>query len=109
MQSRVTYAQRPHLFRNIGRKQFEEVTSASGPALQRAMVARGAAYADIDNDGDLDVIVNTNNGPARLFRNDSLEPNNVLRVQTVGTSSIATGSARGSRSRSAAGRASGRW
>ena len=86
VQSRVAYAQRPHLFHNIGRKQFEEVSSASGPALQRAMVARGAAFADIDNDGDLDVIVNTNNGPARLFRNDSLEPNNVLRVQTVGTS-----------------------
>jgi enediyne biosynthesis protein E4 len=86
VQSRVTYAQRPHLFHNIGRKQFEEVTAASGPALQRAIVARGAAFADIDNDGDLDVIVNTNNGPARLLRNDSLEPNNVLRVQTVGTS-----------------------
>jgi len=86
VQSRVTYSQRPHLFHNIGRKQFEEVTAASGPALQRAIVARGAAFADIDNDGDLDVIVNTNSGPARLFRNDSLEPNNVLRVQTVGTS-----------------------
>ena len=59
----------------------------AGPALQRAMVARGAAYADYDNDGDLDIVVTTNNGPARLFRNDDGNRNNVLRVQTVGTTS----------------------
>ena len=85
VQSRVTYAQRPHLFRNTGRKQFEDVSRQAGPALQRAMVARGAAYADYDNDGDLDIVVTTNNGPARLIRNDGGNQNNVLRVQTVGT------------------------
>ena len=87
MQSRVTYAERPHLFRNAGRKQFEEVSAQAGPALQHAIVARGAAYADVDNDGDLDIIVTTNNGPAHLFRNDGGNRNNVLRVQTVGTAS----------------------
>ena len=87
VQSRVTYAERPHLFRNAGSKQFEEVSAQAGPALQRAIVARGAAYADFDNDGDLDIIVTTNNGPAHLFRNDGGNRNHVLRVQTVGTAS----------------------
>jgi hypothetical protein len=87
VQSRVTYAQRPHLFRNVGRKQFEDVGTQAGPALQRAIVARGAAYSDYDHDGDLDIVVTSNNGPARLFRNDGGNRNNVLRVETVGTRS----------------------
>ena len=48
---------------------------------------RGAAYGDFDNDGDLDVLVTVNNGPARLLRNDGGNRNNVLRVQTIGTTS----------------------
>ena len=51
------------------------------------MVARGAAYGDYDNDGDLDVLVTVNNGAARLLRNDGGNRNNVLRVQTIGTAS----------------------
>lgn len=85
VQSRVTYAQRPHLFRNTGRKQFEEITAQAGPALQRALVARGAAYGDFDGDGDLDIVLNVNNGPARLFRNDTPASNHVLRVRPIGS------------------------
>jgi enediyne biosynthesis protein E4 len=84
VQSRVAYAQRPHLFRNTGQKQFEEITAEAGPALQRAMVARGAVYGDYDNDGDLDVLVNVNNGAARLFRNDSDSQRGLLRVRLAG-------------------------
>ena len=85
VQPTVKYAQPPHLFRNRGRKKFEEVTSKLGRALNRAVVGRGAAYGDFDNDGDLDLLITTNNGPARLLRNDNANQNDLLRVKTVGT------------------------
>ena len=87
VQPKVKYAQPPHLFRNVGKKRFEEVTNKLGAAFQRAVVARGAAYGDIDNDGDLDLLITTNNGPARLLRNDGGNQNNLLRIKTVGTNS----------------------
>ena len=87
VQARVTYAQPPHLFRNVNGKQFEDVRAQVGAAFGRPVVARGAAYADYDNDGDLDVLMNVNNGPARLLRNDGGNRSNVVRVQAVGTAS----------------------
>src|SRR6185369_17246778 len=54
-------------------------------AFQLPAVARGAAYADVDNDGDLDLLITANNGPARLLRNDGGNRNHMLRVKTVGT------------------------
>jgi hypothetical protein len=87
VQPNVKYAQPPHLFRNLGQNNFDEVTPTLGPALQRAIVGRGAAYADFDNDGDLDLLITANNGPARLLRNDNGNQNDMLRVKTVGTRS----------------------
>jgi hypothetical protein len=87
VQPNVKYAQPPHLFRNLGQNKFEEVTTTLGPALQRAIVGRGAAYGDFDNDGDLDLLITANNGPARLLRNDNGNQNDMLRVKTVGTRS----------------------
>ena len=87
VQPNVKYAQPPHLFRNLGKDKFEEVTQKLGPALQRPIVGRGAAYGDFDNDGDLDLVITANNGPARLLRNDNGNQNDVLRVKTVGTRS----------------------
>jgi enediyne biosynthesis protein E4 len=84
VQPTVKYAQPPHLFHNKGKKKFEEVTAKLGRALNRAIVGRGAAYGDYDNDGDLDLLLTTNNGAARLLRNDNANQNDVLRVRTVG-------------------------
>ncbi|HEY2973165.1 MAG TPA: CRTAC1 family protein [Pyrinomonadaceae bacterium] len=87
VQPNVKYAQPPHLFHNKGKKKFEEMTGKLGRALQRAIVGRGAAYGDFDNDGDLDLLITSNNGPARLLRNDNANQNDLLRVKTVGTRS----------------------
>lgn len=86
VQKRVTYAQPPHMFRNLGAGKFQEVTRQLGSAFDAPRVARGAAYADIDNDGDLDLLVMTNAGPAKLFRNDG-GTNHSLRVRLAGTRS----------------------
>ncbi len=87
VQPKVTYAEPAHLFRNLGSRRFEAVTAKAGPALLAPVVARGAAYGDFDNDGDLDLLITTNNGPARLLRNDGGNRNHMLRVRTIGTTS----------------------
>ena len=86
VQARITYAQPPQLFRNDGGRRFEEV-AAPDTALGAPQVGRGAAYADFDRDGDLDVLVTANGGAPRLLRNDGGNENRMLRIRTVGTAS----------------------
>ena len=86
VQKRVFYAEPPHLFRNLGAGRFQEVTERMGPAFASPKVARGAAYADIDNDGALDVLVTTNGGRPWLFHNEG-GTNHSVRVKLVGTKS----------------------
>ena len=71
VQPKVSYAQPPLLFRNLGKGRFEDVTTRFGADLQQPLVARGAAFADYDRDGDLDILMTSNNGPAVLYRNDA--------------------------------------
>lgn len=95
VQPKVQYRQPPLLLRNLGssgrapagRVRFEQATASVGPAFGRPIVARGAAYADYDRDGDLDVALSENHGPAHLFRNDGGNTNNWLTVRTRGVRS----------------------
>jgi hypothetical protein len=86
VQKRVSYAEPPHLFRNLGGGRFKEVTEQVGTAFANPKVARGAAYGDIDNDGILDVLLTTNGGRAWLFHNEG-GTNRSLRIKLVGTKS----------------------
>ena len=87
VQPKVSYREAPLLFRNLGNRKFENVSAQMGPAFNRAIVARGAAYADFDHDGDLDLLISTNNGPAYLFRNDGGNRNRWLCLRLQGTKS----------------------
>jgi hypothetical protein len=86
IQKRVKYAQPSHLFHNQGKGQFSEVTGDVGPTLGTPRVARGAAYADIDNDGNLDLLISSNHGPALLLHNEG-GTNKSVRIKLVGTKS----------------------
>ena len=84
VQPKVQYKEPPLLFRNAGQGKFDNSSAGVGEAFTRPIVARGAAYGDYDGDGDLDVLVTTNQGPAYLFRNDGGNANNWISVRTRG-------------------------
>jgi hypothetical protein len=86
VQPSVAYAEPPHLFRGSGQGRFEEATARVGGDLARPVVGRGAAYADYDGDGDLDVAFTTNNGPAVLLRNEGGNANSWIRLRLAGAS-----------------------
>ena len=86
VQKRVSYAEPPHVFRNLGGGKFVEATQSLGSVFASPKVGRAAAYADIDNDGALDVLMTTNGGRAYLFHNEGVS-NHSLRIKLVGTKS----------------------
>ncbi len=87
VQPKVQFKEPPLLFRNQGQKKFENASDAVGAQFMRPIVARGAAYADYDKDGDLDVLLTTNHGPAYLYRNDGGNKNNFICIRTRGVKS----------------------
>ncbi|MBV9745610.1 MAG: CRTAC1 family protein [Acidobacteriia bacterium] len=87
VQPKVQYRQTPLLFRNLGKGKFDNASDRVGSDFRRPLVARGAAYADIDRDGDLDLLISTNNGPAYLYRNDLANGNHWISIRTVGSKS----------------------
>ncbi len=89
--ARARISQSPLLLRNRGNGSFENITSQVGPAFATPVMGRGAAYLDVDGDGDLDLVMTTLKGPAVLFRNDATHGNHWLRVQARGTASNRSG------------------
>ena len=87
----VGYAQPPQLFlsspANGGRRSFRDVAAEVGEGFRTPKVGRGLAYGDFDRDGDLDILMTTNNGPAFLYRNDQLAGNRSIRFHLTGTQS----------------------
>jgi hypothetical protein len=83
----VGYAQTPHLFLNQGNGVFRDAAAAIGGDFAQPRVGRGLACGDFDRDGDVDLLMTTNNGQAFLFRNDQLSGNRSIRFRLVGTKS----------------------
>ena len=83
----VGYAQPPQLFLNDGKGRFVDVAAELGEGFGQPKVGRGLAYGDFDRDGDLDLLITTNHGPAYLYRNDQKTKNRSIRFRLVGTKS----------------------
>jgi len=83
----VGYAQPPHLFLNDHHGDFRDVASSVGAGFDAPKVGRGCAYGDFDRDGDLDLLITTNQGPAYLYRNDLSNGFRSLRLKLTGVKS----------------------
>ena len=82
----VSFEQSPILLQNDGRGQFEDVTGLVGGGFDEPIVARGIATADLDRDGDLDVVITTNGGPAKVLRNELESPGTrSVRIRLIGS------------------------
>jgi hypothetical protein len=87
VQPKIRYKEPPLLLHNLGKGKFEDASRSVGEDFTRPIVARGAAYGDLDRDGDLDFVLTTNHGPAYVFRNDGGNSDNWICIRTRGVKS----------------------
>jgi hypothetical protein len=83
----TSYKQPKLVYRNLRNGRFEDVSSRSGPGIAAAHVSRGCAFGDLDNDGNVEVVVSNLDGPPSLLRITGDTPNNRLIVKCIGTRS----------------------
>jgi len=91
LKTEAGYAQRKLLYRNLRNGRFEDVSLNAGPGISDPIAARGCAFGDFDNDGDIDFVVNPVNDFPQLVRCDSKTGNNWIKVRTIGTKSNRSG------------------
>ncbi len=91
LKTEAGYAQRKLLYKNSRNGKFEEISYNAGPGISTPAAARGVAFGDFDNDGDIDIVVSTVNGPPQLLRCDAKPRNNWIKIKTIGTKSNRSG------------------
>jgi hypothetical protein len=91
VKTEAPYAEHKYLYRNLQNGRFEDVSAEGGPGITAAVPARGCAFGDYDNDGDVDVVVNCVNSLPQLLRCDANTQRHWAKVKVVGTKSNRTG------------------
>jgi hypothetical protein len=83
----LAYRQPRLLYRNAGNGRFSDVSASAGTAVTSANLGRGCAVGDLDNDGDVDIVINNLDGPPSLLRNDGGNRQGSILIKCVGTKS----------------------